>query len=76
MMNRSPQYTNTQLTSMNYGNTWRNCIVADDTPPEKNKTGLYELYATGDCDLDGRKYVSLPAGTVLTEELRKKYNIM
>ena len=26
----------------------------------KNNSDVWELHATGDCDLDGRKYVALP----------------
>ena len=36
----------------------------------------FELHATGDADLNGRKYVALPKGTELTDKVRKQYNIM
>jgi len=34
----------------------------------------YELYATGDADMNGRKYVALPSKP--TQEEIKKYNIL
>jgi len=37
-------------------------------------TKKYELYATGDSDMNGRKYVALPSKP--TPEEIKKYNIM
>jgi hypothetical protein len=70
----TPKYTSNTLSSINYNNTWRGCIQTDNT--KDNKSGLWELHATGDCDLDGRKYQALPAGTKLTHELRQKYNLM
>jgi hypothetical protein len=39
--------------------------------------GKVKLYATGECTIDaGRIYVALPATQPLTEELKKKHNIM
>lgn len=70
----SRTYTKNDLISMNSSNTWRNSIIYDNS---KSSDGtLYELYPTGYADLDGRKYVSLPKGTVITEEIKQKYNIM
>ena len=41
---------------------------------EMDPTKWYELYATGDADLNGRKYVALPSKP--TPEEIKKYNIL
>ena len=42
---------------------------------EKHKN--YTLYATGEATLQsGRIYIALPAAVALTEETKKKYNIM
>ena len=57
---------------MNYTSTWRGCIKI---AKEKNNSGLYELYPTGNATLDGREYCAIPKGTVLTPELKAKYNI-
>jgi hypothetical protein len=41
---------------------------------EMDPTKRYELYATGDADLNGRKYIALPSKP--TPEEIKKYNIL
>ena len=53
--------------SSTYGNYVINVHKLDTT-----KT--YQLYATGDADLNGRKYVALSKPP--TEEEKKKYNLM
>ena len=53
--------------SSTYGNYVTNVHKLDTT-----KT--YQLYATGDSDLNGRKYVALSKPP--TEEEKKKYNLM
>ena len=70
-----PKYTSEILTSMNYGTLWNNCITV---PKDiKNNSDVWELHATGDCDLNGRKYVALPPGTNTKDsEIKAKYNLM
>lgn len=53
--------------SSTYGNYVTNVHTLDTT---KN----YQLYPTGDADLNGRKYVALSKPP--TEEEKKKYNLM
>ena len=53
--------------SCSYGNYVTNIHKLDTT-----KT--YQLYPTGDADLNGRKYVALSKPP--TEEDKKKYNLM
>ncbi len=36
----------------------------------------YTLYPTGNCTLNGRDYVALPANKPLTTEEKRKYNII
>ena len=60
------------LQKMNCTSTWRGCIKISE---EKNNSGLYELYPTGNATLDGREYCAIPKGMVLTPELKAKYNI-
>ena len=70
----SRNYTEQDIISMNASNTWRNSIHYDNS--KSSGGSVYELHATGDADLDGRKYVSLPKGTVITDEIKRKYNII
>ena len=70
------KYTNTEIDTMNYGKTWNHCILKDNELSSKNARGLFELHPTGYCDLNGRKYISLPAGTVITQKMKEKYNII
>ena len=65
-------YSSTSLSSINYGRTWNHCI----TIAEKSTQDSYKLHATGDADLNGRKYVALPASKVITPEVKRAYNIM
>jgi len=45
-------------------------VNASNLEPDKK----YELYATGNADMNGRKYIALPSKP--TPEEIKKYNIM
>ena len=66
-------YTKEQISSMNYSYPWSGCITHGSE--RISSSGLYELHATGYADLNGRKYVSLPKGTKITEDIKRKYNI-
>ena len=69
-----PLYTEYQIISMNASYPWNGTLsIPQDV---KSKKGLYNNYATGDADLNGRKYVALPADMKLTSEIKKKYNLM
>ena len=65
-------YDYNSLLTMNCTSTWRGCIKI---AKEKNNSALYELYPTGNATLDGREYCAIPKGTLLTPELKAKYNI-
>ena len=72
-------FTREEINSLKYTDIWRNCITIDDKPNGKykyKKVEEFKNYATGDCDLDGRKYIALPADLKITEEVKKKYNIL
>lgn len=62
-----------QISSVNYDMKYgcQNWI----TTVSNSSNGEYKLYATGDADLNGRKYVALPANKKVTDEDRRKYNI-
>ena len=76
-------FTSYSITSMNGSSTWRDSISI--APPETTKSNksswssepLYNLHATGDADLNGRKYVALPVGTDTSNpRIRSEYNLM
>tara|TARA_Y100000816_G_C25844609_1_gene441293 strand:+ start:47 stop:277 length:231 start_codon:yes stop_codon:yes gene_type:complete len=73
-------FNESQIQSMNYGALWNGCITIHKEKKSlfsnKPVSSEFELHATGDADLNGRKYVALPKGTELTDKVRKQYNIM
>ena len=73
-------YSSYSISSMNCTDLWRNSIKKPDTYVKKNawdSEPLYNLHPTGDCDLDGRKYVALPVGTDTSDPIvREKYNLI
>ena len=79
-------YTSYSITSMNGSSTWRDSIsIALPETTKSNKSNksswssqpLYNLHATGDADLNGRKYVALPVGTDTSDpRIRREYNLM
>ena len=71
-----PLFTSRELTSMNGSYPWTNCIIQPPKELKPSSTDTYTLHATGDADVDGPKYISLPAGTKITPELRRKYNLL
>ena len=73
IMNR--YYTLSTIETMNYTSTWNHCIKFSKS---KSKSDiLYELHPTGECDLNGRKYIALPKNTNINDpNIRKKYNLI
>lgn len=65
---------------MNCDSLWRGDIINAEPlySAEKNTYDnvKYKLYATGDCNVQGRKYVALPENMQITEEIKKQYNLM
>jgi arsenate reductase-like glutaredoxin family protein len=41
-----------------------------------NNHEIVNIYATGDILLSGRIYIALPSNVILTNEIKKKYNII
>ena len=84
MSSSQRNFTSYSITSMNGSSTWRNSISISGLPntTNSNKSSwssepLYTLHATGDADLDGRKYVALPVGTDTNDpSIRLEYNLM
>ena len=72
-------FTREEINSLKYTDIWRNCITIDDKPDRRykdKKVNEFKNYATGYCDLDGRKYIALPADLKITKEVKEKYNIL
>jgi len=71
--NRTRIFNKSQLQCMNldplFGSSWIKNVDKLDI----NKK--YILYATGDADLSGRKYIAVPANKNLTEEEKLVLNI-
>ncbi len=61
------------IEQLNYTSTWNHCIK---NVSNLDKDTEYELHATGDADLNGRKYVALKKGIKITPEIKKEYNLM
>lgn len=66
-------YNYVYIRELTASSTWRGCLSC----PERSESDRYILLATGDCSLDGRKYVSLPVETNLSDsKVKEKYNLM
>ena len=62
---------------MNKEYPWNNSIKFPDIYNKDSDNKRYTLYATGDCDIStGRQYISLPSNLKITEEIKRKYNLM
>ena len=73
-------YSKSQLHNMNhdykYGSGWIKMNTNTNTNTNTNND-RFKLYATGDSSINtGRIYIALPASEVITEEIKRKYNIM
>lgn len=73
-MNDKPTYTIQTLNSMNYKYPWNGTISIDNN--NNNNSKCMSLYATGECDSNGRIYVALPSNMIITNHIKKKYNLM
>ena len=61
-----------EINSMCFSSVWKGTLSC----PERSVSGKYILEATGDANLDGRKYVALPIETNLNDPLIiAKYNL-
>ena len=67
------QYTGSQINSMRWNDIWRRTLCIPDL---KSENGKYKLHATGYADLNGRKYISLPADMEITDKVKRMYNLI
>jgi len=71
--NKTRTFDKSHLKSINldplFGSRW----IKNADNLDNNKE--YVLYATGDADLSGRKYVAVPANKILTNAEKRSLNI-
>lgn len=61
------------INNLSNTNIWKNCLHK----PIESNNNKYKIYATGYCDVSGRKYVALPIETNIKDpNIRYKYNLM
>lgn len=74
------QYSSSSLQQMNCSYPWNGFIIDNSqsyfSKASKNPNTSWELHATGDADLNGRKYVKIPVGTKITDQMKKDLNLM
>ena len=64
-----------QLRALSNEREW--CGKLEVVPPRLDQPHTrYELHPTGDADLNGRTYVALPIGTRLSDEVRRRHNLI
>ena len=74
------QYTNSEINKLNKSDVWYRTPInveknSQESKSQKNQT--YILHATGDCDMNGRRYIALPSDcNHNSSEIKKKYNLM
>tara|TARA_A100001015_G_C15024088_1_gene729520 strand:- start:2113 stop:2379 length:267 start_codon:yes stop_codon:yes gene_type:complete len=66
-------YSMTELNIMNCSRTWNNCIKIHN--PNVSAFSNYKLYATGDADVNGRKYVAININEFITLGLIDTLNL-
>ena len=76
-------YSKETLNIMNCRYPWNGSIKHSDLKTNSINsinsinTNTYKLYATGDADVSlGRIYISLPTTLKITNDIKKKYNLM
>lgn len=67
-------FTKNELNELNSRPYWRNTI---NTEKCKSSGKKYKLYATGEvCATNGRRYEVFEKDVKITDEMKKKYNLM
>lgn len=76
-------FNQSSINDMNCSHIW-NHTIRDDNQHNKyykqqqirtQQDATFKLYATGDANMSGRIYVSLPSDLKITEEIKKQYNL-
>lgn len=74
----SHSYTKRQISEMNCNSLWNGHIINAEplySPNNDNADTKYKLYSTGYADMGGRKYVALPENLIITEQVKRRYNL-
>lgn len=67
-------FTKNELNELNSRPYWRNTISTEKCKSSGKK---YKLYATGEvCATNGRRYEVFEKDVKITDEMKKKYNLM
>ena len=70
------KYTASEINSLNNTPTWIGTPIKIEDKKE-NKEQKYVLHATGDADMNGRKYIALPSNRDVSDPtIKRKYNLM
>ena len=70
------QYTNREISDLNNTQTWYQKPI-EIKSDKKDKNEKYILHATGDADMNGRKYIALPYNCDTSNQaIKQKYNLL
>ena len=70
------KYSANGIADLNKNDVWSRTPITIKEETNSNDT-KYVLHATGECDLNGRTYIALPASVnVNNSEIKKKYNLI
>ena len=70
------KYSAKEINDLNTTIVWRQAPITIKDETNSNDT-KYVLHATGECDLNGRTYIALPASLNINDsDIKKKYNLM
>ena len=73
------EYSNHEISGLNKTQTWyqKPIEIKSDTSYKKDKNEKYILHATGDADMNGRKYIALPYNCDTSNQaIKQKYNLL
>ena len=70
------QYSNREISDLNNTQTWYQKPI-EIKSDKKDKNEKYILHATGDADMNGRKYIALPYNCDTSNQaIKQKYNLL
>ena len=75
MNNNYKKYNINDIKEMNKNYPWSSQKIEVKTISNNTNT-KFILHATGEADVDGRKYIALPSNIIIDSDIKKKYNLM